>query len=296
MFYYVAKYRGIAKAARNMPYGIQRPAISKQMLAFEEELGHRLFSRDPFRLTAVGERVAARATALIEGILDLTKDLKGEGIHWRVCSSEWVLEKQVSGLITFLHRHDVKTTFQLTPTGPSQMERWLAEDTVDLAIGVIHEPLHPAVDSEPLAEIPLALFVPKGKDYAHIKSADYFWAQASIKEPLVCPTPKDVLVGRRFMEELERRNIEWPIYIGYGSMAPVIRYVADGHGVGVAPNFPPLLEKAAVRVLPLPSFPRITIGAMWQKAAERPRISLEIMRRMAREVCPEYVVPSGTAG
>jgi len=54
IFYHVARCRGIAEAARRMPYGIQQPAISEQILLLEEELGVKLFERRPFRLTTHG--------------------------------------------------------------------------------------------------------------------------------------------------------------------------------------------------------------------------------------------------
>ena len=54
LFYYVAKHQGISAAVRHIPYGIQQPAVSGQMLALESNLGVRLFERVPFRLTAPG--------------------------------------------------------------------------------------------------------------------------------------------------------------------------------------------------------------------------------------------------
>ena len=38
LFYYIAKHGGIA-AVRNMPYGIQQPAVSGQIAKLEEALG-----------------------------------------------------------------------------------------------------------------------------------------------------------------------------------------------------------------------------------------------------------------
>jgi len=45
LFYYVARHGGISRAVRNMPYGIQQPAVSSQILLLEEDLGTRLFAR-----------------------------------------------------------------------------------------------------------------------------------------------------------------------------------------------------------------------------------------------------------
>ena len=57
LFYYVAKHGGISEAARNMPYGIQQPAISGQIIQLEEFLGVALFHRRPFALTTAGEEL-----------------------------------------------------------------------------------------------------------------------------------------------------------------------------------------------------------------------------------------------
>src|SRR6266566_3551185 len=54
LFYFVAKHGGIAAAVRNIPYGIQQPAISGQIAKLEESLGIKLFQRRPFALSPAG--------------------------------------------------------------------------------------------------------------------------------------------------------------------------------------------------------------------------------------------------
>jgi DNA-binding transcriptional LysR family regulator len=44
LFYYVARHKGISEAVRNIPYGIQQPAISGQILQLEDFLGTTLFT------------------------------------------------------------------------------------------------------------------------------------------------------------------------------------------------------------------------------------------------------------
>lgn len=56
LFYYVAKHGGIMPAVRNIPYGIQQPAVSAQVAQLEEFLGVTLFQRRPFALTPAGEK------------------------------------------------------------------------------------------------------------------------------------------------------------------------------------------------------------------------------------------------
>jgi Transcriptional regulator len=57
LFYYVARHGGIMEAVRNIPYGIQQPAVSGQVAQLEEHLGVTLFHRRPFALTPEGEKL-----------------------------------------------------------------------------------------------------------------------------------------------------------------------------------------------------------------------------------------------
>ena len=52
LFYYVAKHEGISGAVRNMPYGIQQPAVSAQVIQLENDLGITLFQRRPFEFSS----------------------------------------------------------------------------------------------------------------------------------------------------------------------------------------------------------------------------------------------------
>src|ERR1043165_5993863 len=54
LFYYVARHGGISSAVRQMPYGIQQPAVSAQILRLERDLEVKLFERQPFRLPPAG--------------------------------------------------------------------------------------------------------------------------------------------------------------------------------------------------------------------------------------------------
>src|ERR1044071_6948943 len=57
LFYYVARSGGISRAVRHIPYGIQQPAVSSQMLLLERDLRTKLFERRPFRLTVEGQEL-----------------------------------------------------------------------------------------------------------------------------------------------------------------------------------------------------------------------------------------------
>jgi DNA-binding transcriptional LysR family regulator len=48
------------EAVRNMPYGIQQPAVSGQSLQLESDLGLKLFNRRPFELSRRGTGTSTR--------------------------------------------------------------------------------------------------------------------------------------------------------------------------------------------------------------------------------------------
>jgi DNA-binding transcriptional LysR family regulator len=68
LFYYVARSGGISRAVQRMPYGIQQPALSSQILLLEEDLGTKLFERSPFRLTPAGEELYAFVRPFFENL------------------------------------------------------------------------------------------------------------------------------------------------------------------------------------------------------------------------------------
>ena len=63
LFYYVARHGGIMPAVRNIPYGIQQPAVSAQVRQLEQELNTSLFERlgTKIALTAAGRIYADHA-------------------------------------------------------------------------------------------------------------------------------------------------------------------------------------------------------------------------------------------
>src|SRR5829696_5340342 len=92
LFYYVAHYGGISSAVRHMPYGIQQPAVSAQILRLEKDLGVKLFDRQPFRLTEAGEKLMEFADPFFSNLDAVAQRLKnGAQPQLRVAASEVVL-------------------------------------------------------------------------------------------------------------------------------------------------------------------------------------------------------------
>src|SRR5215831_7190905 len=77
LFYYVARHGGIMEAVRNIPYGIQQPAVSGQVAQLEEYLGVTLFQRRPFALTPPGVKLYEFIEPFFSKLEGVANELQG---------------------------------------------------------------------------------------------------------------------------------------------------------------------------------------------------------------------------
>src|SRR6195952_3270364 len=135
LFYYVAKHGGISRAVRNMPYGIQQPAVSSQILLLEEDLGVKLFERTPFKLTREGIELFAFAQPFFENLGVVGARLRQKSApHLRIAASELVLRDYLPVVVERLRKNEPRLKLALRSGFQSDMEKWLLEREVDLAI------------------------------------------------------------------------------------------------------------------------------------------------------------------
>src|SRR5260221_3980393 len=100
LFYYVARHGGISEAVRNIPYGIQQPAMSGQIIQLEEFLGVTLFQRRPFALTSAGQDLYEFIKPLFDNLGPMADKLRG-GVsrHIRLRASENVVRDYVPPVV-----------------------------------------------------------------------------------------------------------------------------------------------------------------------------------------------------
>ncbi len=260
LFYYVAKHGGISRAARNMPYGIQQPAISSQILLLEESLGTRLFERAPFKLTREGGELLAFIQPFFENLGPVAARLRQKSApHLRVAASELVLRDHLPVVIGRLRQHEPRLKLSLRSGFQADMEKWLLEREVDVAFAPLESKPTGRVRQLRLMRLPLVLLVPRK---SKLKTAEALWARGQIEEPLIC-LPQSELMTRLFRRELERRQVDWPHTIEASSLDLVTRYVANGYGIGLSVQAAEVVRHAAVRMLPLDDFASQEIAALW---------------------------------
>ena len=261
LFYYVAKHGGISEAVRNMPYGIQQPAISGQVIQLEEFLGVTLFQRRPFSLTPQGRELYEFARPFFDNLTPTAEKLRG-GVsqHLRIAASETVLRTFLPGMLQELRKKFPKLKVSLREGYHPQVLTWLLAQEIDLSIGLIGGKPPSGIHAVPLFDVTLGLLVPKN---SKLKSADELWKRDRIEESFIT-VPSNEPILRAFRDGLAKRKVDWINGIEVSSVEMVQTYVAHGYGIGVMVYLPELKMHPDVRVLPLPEFDRVTFGALWQ--------------------------------
>ena len=264
LFYYVARHGGIMEAVRNMPYGIQQPAISGQLLQLESYLGVKLFRRRPFELLPAG-------TDLYEFIRPFFGELGKMENQLRSASREIL---RVAAPVVALRDHlprvlqEVRKKFphlQLTLRAGQQpqVEAWLERQELDFAITLLEGQGAKGLNHLPLLELPLVLLVPKVSRFRNASEIFEALATESLEDPLISITAVE-LAPRRFREFLESRSLEWPSRVEVTDLELVEVYVQSGFGIGLSLAIPGGSLAKDLRVLPIPDITPLRLGAVWQ--------------------------------
>jgi DNA-binding transcriptional LysR family regulator len=261
LFYYVARHGGIMPAVRNIPYGIQQPAVSSQMAQLEEFLGATLFQRRPFKLTAEGEKLFQFIQPFFANLDKVADDLQGgEARQIRIGASTIVLREHLPELFQAVRRKFPKLKMSLREGFPAQLEEMLFRDEIDLAVTLIEKKPAAGIHSLVLLELPLVLLVGKGSS---VKSAEELWRRDKIDEPLIC-LPQTESVCRDFQKKLGELGVDWFPGIEASSYDLIEAYVSAGLGIGLSIAVPGKALPPNVKALPLEGFPKVVIGALWR--------------------------------
>ncbi len=261
LFYYVARHGGIMGAVRNIPYGIQQPAVSGQIAQLEEHLGVTLFQRRPFSLTPAGKKLFDFIQPFFASLNIIESELQGgEARHVRIGASGIVLRDHLPELVQNLRRKFPSLKVGLREGLQPELEVMLLKEEIDLAISLVEKKAAPGVRSLPLIELPLVLLVAKK---SRLTDAEELWRLDKIDEPLICLPPTETIC-RNFQSGLAKLGVDWFPGIETTSLDLVETYVTGGMGVGLSVAMPRLQLPAGIRALLLPGFDPIIVGALWR--------------------------------
>lgn len=282
LFYYVARHGGISNAVRNIPYGIQQPAVSGQILQLEDFLGVTLFHRRPFALSAAGGELFEFIRPFFDNLESMSEKIRGGSTQTvRIAASSVILRDHLPEILKNLRAKFPRLKLTLREGLHPQAEAWLQNEEIDLAITLLEGKPPAGVQTRTLIELPLALLVSRR---SRIKSAEELWSGERITETLIS-LPANEGISRHFQAGLAQRGLDWPIGIEVDSLELVETYAANDFGIGLSVAIPKAKVSSKVRVLNLDDVAPVVVAAFWRgKLTALTEAFLDELRRRAQRL------------
>lgn len=261
LFYYVARHGGISEAVRNMPYGIQQPAVSAQILQLEGHLGVSLFQRRPFCLTHAGDRLYRFIQPFFHNIDNIAEEIRGTALQLvRIGAADVILRDHLPEVIQRLREQFPSTKLVLRSGYQPDLLEWMRKGELDLALTLLDKNMPAGMQTRAIMHVPLVLLVSRK---CKLKSAEDLWKEKRIVEPLLCLPPNEIIC-RNFQEGLRARGIEWRPTIELSSLELIETYAENDYGFGLGLDLPDKKFSRRLKMLPLPGFPPVDFGLIWQ--------------------------------
>lgn len=268
LFYYVAKYEGITAAVRKMPFGIQQPAVSGQILQLERDLGVKLFNRRPFALTPAGEELYDFVYPFFSRVPEIESRLRGEeAMHLRIAASASYLRNHLPDLLAEMRKEEPALRLTLREVTPNRIHGLLTGQQVDLAITGLYGRVGEGLQAVELTKLPLVLLVPESwpvRRFSDLLVDDPNSTGKISKYPLV-GLPQDETISKIFQDALQERKVNWIPSVETDALDVIEEYAARGFGVGLGVAIPGRKTLPGLRILRLTEFPPFVVGVLYQR-------------------------------
>ncbi|MEM1442718.1 MAG: LysR family transcriptional regulator [Verrucomicrobiota bacterium] len=263
LFYFVAKFEGITEAVRKMPYGIQQPAVSGQILQLEKDLGVKLFHRRPFALTPAGEELYDFVYPFFSRLGQMKERLTGEeSHHLRLAASAAALTNHLPEVLQKLRSEFPTLRLTLRELNNAEIEEALRKQEADVAIAILHRKSGPGIKSVKLIDLPLALVAPATCPITKFRELSSKAPGGQILQPLIS-LPKHEPVAQLFQRGLTAKRLSWETSVEVSEIGLISRYAANGFGFGVTVDIPGAAWPEGTKKIKLPAdFPPLSIGAL----------------------------------
>jgi DNA-binding transcriptional LysR family regulator len=260
LFYHVAQHRGISAASRQMPYAIQQPAISGQLLQLEKSLGVRLFERRPFGLTAPGAKLFKEIKPFFSGLRDLPAHVRGHSQqHLRLAAPGRILRDYLPDILARYKHQYSQLELTLHDVNQATAEDLLRRREIDIAITELETPIGGSFEACELVQLPLVLVIPRR---SKVRTLDDLFRNGRVSEKLIS-LPSSEALSKNFQEGLKKLGWRWSTAIEVVSLDLIDIYTALGFGIGSSVVLPARKIAKELTFVSLPKFPRLTIGAFW---------------------------------
>ena len=250
LFHYVAESKGISAAVKLIPYGIQQPAISQQLLQLEDELGIKLFERRPFSLTIAGERLY-KFTAKAFNDLELTlRSLKDDvGIRLKVACPSVISVNFLPEIISALLKDFPFLRPNIMEIEGNAVFAALLNKSIDIAISMADLPRSKSIVSTKIISLPLALIVPQKHKF--IKKG--FWPKSDFALEKWIAVQEETGGVDDLRNGLSNLGIIPEFSASTNSIEAAFNYISMGLGIALM-ALPPasMLEHRKLKAIPVP--------------------------------------------
>lgn len=264
LFFFVAKYEGITEAVRKMPYGIQQPAVSGQIIQLEESLGVKLFRRRPFALTPAGEELYEFIEPFFSKLDLMAQRLSGEeSQHLRLAASSSALTHHLPDVLQKLRDEFPSLRLTLKDLTAAETEVALEKQEADVSISVMHRKPAPGIKTIALLEIRLTLLAKADHPINNFEELTKDAIGGHIQHPLVA-LPKHEAAALAMQKGLTSENLVWEPSVEVSDIALIEKYVSKGFGFGLAVDIPGKTWPDTIKKIDLPeSVPTLSLGALF---------------------------------
>jgi len=262
LFYYVAKHGGIAAAVAHMPYGIQQPGLSAQIIQLEKSLGKALFVRRPFALTPDGEELYRSIAPFFDGLDGLETRMKEPGAEFlSITAPPTLLRDHLPKVVAEVQRVFPGLRLRIREANPTQAISLLFTEQVDVAVSLRVEKSPKDLHMQTLACLPMVLLVPAKASW---RNAEQVFEEVRRGTVTLVSLPHREAITQTFLQELEGRGLDWSAGIEVNSLQLIQSYVLMGFGIGLSVRVPSQPFPDDLRALPLKGFPSLEVGAFWR--------------------------------
>lgn len=284
-FVMAAEERNISRASARL--FVSQPSVSRQIRDLEDELGVKLFIREPngLRLTEAGSTALTRAREILRQANALTESMsllarREADVVLRVGFLPIALPKFLTEALRRFHHEHQTVQVHIFEMPPVQQAEALAKGGIDLAL--IGEPSAAVKRDFQLAPIfssPMAMIVPDDHPLAARKSVrlDEF-----AEEPFVTLHEDHFPDRPQLMDEMFiKANIQPDVILRACGLTELIGLVGGGAGVTFAPAELAILPHHGTVFIPLKHPQRtLTFFAAWRKgkAADELETLIKVIR------------------
>lgn len=228
----IARHGSFTKAAQEL--GLSQPALSRQIMALEKQLGLRVFDRvgRSVRLTALGEELITRVAPLLEDLSRVTVNLAASSGHTagrvRLGASESVAAHVLPPILRPFIMNNRRVDLHLICATTEQLPVMVAAGELDLAVTSIEQE-SPGLSTQHLWDDELVLVLPMGHPSRSRTIATY------TGEDFILLSPGTIT--RRLLDRaLAERGIELKVVLEHASTEVIKAMVYAGLGLALLPE------------------------------------------------------------